>query len=207
MGKTEQPSDRRNWWFRLWQPGNKWLLGFPVGAILVFIAGAVTLIGSQVALHVMNTEQFCTGSCHSMVFPTEEWRDSPHYKNASGVRAACPDCHVPRIYPEKLIVKTRAGFVDIYNEILGTISTREKYDANRARLAEHVWDYMKKTDSRECRVCHNEEYFLLANQEEKAAKAHVTGPLEGKTCIDCHKGIAHKTPDEIIEEQQSLSAR
>ena len=207
MGETKQPTGGQSWWARLWRPGNKWLLGFPIGAILVFFAGAITLIGSQVALHVMNTEEFCTGTCHSMKFPTEEWRDSPHYKNASGVRAACPDCHVPRIYPEKLIVKTRAGFVDIYHEILGTISTREKFNANRAELAEHVWDYMKKTDSRECRVCHDEEHFLLADQGEKAAKAHVTGPLEGKTCIDCHKGIAHKTPDEIVEEQQAATVR
>ncbi len=74
-------------------------------------------------------------------------------------------------------------------------------------MAEHVWDYMEKTDSRECRNCHSEEAFVLEEQAEKAAKAHVTGPEEGKTCIDCHKGIAHKTPDEIAEEQQSPSAR
>jgi cytochrome c-type protein NapC len=203
MGETKQPTERRSWWDRLWKPGNKWLLGFPVGAILVFIAGAITLIGSQVALHVMNTEQFCSNTCHSMEYPLSEWRDSPHYRNTSGVRATCPDCHVPRIYPEKLIVKTRAGFVDIYHTLKGTISTREKFNANRARLAQHVWDYMKKTDSRECRNCHDEEHFVLKDQEEKAAKAHVTGPLEGKTCIDCHKGIAHKTPDEVLEEQQA----
>jgi cytochrome c-type protein NapC len=207
VGETKQPSGRRSWWVRFWQPGNKWLLGFPVGAFVVFFAGAITLIGSQVALHLVNTEQFCTDACHSMVFPTEEWRNSPHYSNASGVRATCPDCHVPSSYPEKLIVKTRAGIVDFYNEVKGTMATREKYEANRARLAEHVWDYMEKTDSRECRNCHSEENFLLKDQEEKAAKAHITGPLEGKTCIDCHKGIAHKTPDEIAEEQQGLSAR
>ena len=207
MSENNEPSDKRSWWVRLWQPGNKWLLGFPVGAVLVFIAGAITLIVSQVALHVMNTEEFCANSCHSMSFPAEEWRDSPHYKNTSGVRATCPDCHVPRIYPEKLIVKTRAGFVDIYHTLKKTINTREKFNANRARLAQHVWDYMTKTDSRECRNCHDEEHFVLKDQERKAAKAHVTGPLEGKTCIDCHKGIAHKTPDEIPEEQQTALVR
>ena len=206
MGETNKPSDRRSWWVRLWQPGNKWLLGFPVGALVVFFAGAIAVIGSQVAIHESSTEQFCTSACHSMVFPADEWRDSPHYKNTSGVRATCADCHIPQTYPAKLIVKTRAGIVDVYNEIKGTIATREKFDANRARMAEDVWDYMKKTDSRECRNCHSEEHFLLKDQPEKAAKAHVTGPEEGKTCIDCHKGIAHKTPDEIAEEQQGDAA-
>jgi nitrate/TMAO reductase-like tetraheme cytochrome c subunit len=93
----------------------------------------------------------------------------------------------------------------MYHEFMGTISTREKYEAHRARMAEDVWAYMVKTDSRECRNCHSEEHFVLTDQPEKAAKAHVTGPEEGKTCIDCHKGIAHKTPDEIAEEQHTLS--
>jgi cytochrome c-type protein NapC len=98
------------------------------------------------------------------------------------------------------------GLSDIYHELMGTISTREKYEAHRARMAEDVWAYMVKTDSRECRSCHSEEHFVLTDQPEKAAKAHVTGPEEGKTCNDCHKGIAHKTPDEIAEEQQGAAA-
>ena len=208
MGNNEQPADRRNWWERLCRPGSKWLLGIPVGAFLLFLAGAIAVIGSEVAIHATGTEQFCTGACHSMqAFTAPEWRDSPHNKNAVGVRATCSDCHIPREYPLKLIVKTRSGLSDIYHELMGTISTREKYEAHRARMAEDVWAYMKKTDSRECRSCHSEDHFVLTDQSEKAAKAHVTGPLEGKTCIDCHKGIAHKTPDEIFEEQQGTKAR
>jgi nitrate/TMAO reductase-like tetraheme cytochrome c subunit len=207
MGKNKQPSERRGVWDRLCRPGSKWLLGIPVGAFLLFLAGAIAVIGSEVAIHATGTEQFCTGACHSMqAFTAPEWRDSPHNKNAVGVRATCSDCHIPREYPLKLIVKTRSGLSDIYHELMGTISTREKYEAHRARMAEDVWAYMKKTDSRECRSCHSEDHFVLTDQSEKAAKAHVTGPLEGKTCIDCHKGIAHKTPDEIFEEQQGTKA-
>ncbi len=73
-------------------------------------------------------------------------------------------------------------------------------------MAEDVWAYVKKTDSRECRNCHSEDHFVLEQQEGMASKAHVAGPLEGKTCIDCHKGIAHRTPDEITEERQSAPA-
>jgi cytochrome c-type protein NapC len=208
MGDTEQPAGKQSRWHRLWRPGSGWLLGIPVGAYLVFLAGVLATIGSQVMIHATGTEWFCTNACHSMqAFTTPEWRDSPHNKNTSGVRATCSDCHIPQGYPQKLIVKAESGLSDIYHELVGTISTREQYEASRARMAEDVWAYMEKTDSRECRNCHDAEHFVLAEQGEKAAKAHVTGPLEGKTCIDCHKGIAHKTPDEVVEDRQVGSAR
>ena len=47
------------------------------------------------ALELTNTEKFCTG-CHEMrdnVFA--ELKTTIHYTNRSGVRASCPDCHVP----------------------------------------------------------------------------------------------------------------
>jgi cytochrome c-type protein NapC len=65
---------------------------------------------------------------------------------------------------------------------------------------------MKANDSRECRSCHTPELFEVARQDERAARAHQQGFAEGKTCIDCHKGIAHKTPDEVAEELASVSA-
>jgi nitrate/TMAO reductase-like tetraheme cytochrome c subunit len=206
MAEKKQPADKRNWWDRLWGQGGFRLLGIPIGIFLVFLAGSITVIGSDVAIHATGSEEFCTSACHSMeAFTAPEWRDSPHYKNASGVRATCSDCHIPQVYPQKLIVKTRSGITDMYHEMKGTIATREKYEAHRARMAEEVWAYMTATDSRECRTCHSEEHFVLEDQGEEAAQAHVTGPLEGKTCIDCHKGIAHKTPDEIAEEQQGIA--
>jgi nitrate/TMAO reductase-like tetraheme cytochrome c subunit len=204
----QRPADRRSRWDRLWRQGGIRLLGIPLGAYLLFLAGSLTVIGSEIAIHATGSEQFCTSACHSMeAFTTPEWLDSPHNKNTSGVRATCSDCHIPQVYPQKLIVKTRSGINDIYHELMGTIDTREKYEAHRARMAEKVWAYMVATDSRECRNCHSEEHFVLENQEEEAAKAHITGPREGKTCIDCHKGIAHRTPDEIAEEQQGITAQ
>ena len=43
--------------------------------------------------HYTSTENFCT-SCHSMELVAVPYRDSSHYKPASGVRASCGDCHV-----------------------------------------------------------------------------------------------------------------
>lgn len=197
-------SGAKGWWRRLWRkPQSKWLLGIPLGAYLMFLVGASTVAGSQVAIHMTGTEEFCTTACHSMeAFTTPEWQDSIHYSNRSGVRATCADCHIPKVYPDKLIVKTKAGISDAYHTMMGTISTREKYEANRLRMAEQVWDYMRKVDSRECRNCHNADYFKLSNQDERAARAHQKGLSEGKTCIDCHKGIAHLTPDEVAENEE-----
>jgi cytochrome c-type protein NapC len=203
MSKQTDPNKKPSLWARVWRPpASRWLLGIPFGAYVVFVAGAVFVIGSQVAIHATGSEQFCTTACHSMeAFTAPEWQDSPHYENASGVRATCSDCHIPHEYPLKIWAKAKAGIKDAYHELKGTIGTREKYNEHRARMAEEVWAYMKATDSRECRNCHSEEHFDLNLQGEKALRAHLTSEDGSKTCIDCHKGIAHRTPDEFVEEE------
>ena len=60
-----------------------------------FVAGIVFWGAFNTGLEVTNTEAFCTG-CHEMsdnVF--QELKPTIHYTNRSGVRATCPDCHVP----------------------------------------------------------------------------------------------------------------
>jgi cytochrome c-type protein NapC len=69
-----------------------------------------------------------------------------------------------------------------------------KFEAKRLQLAQNVWRTMKKTDSRECRNCHGYDYMDLTRQGRRAFDQHVAGLDEGKTCIDCHKGIAHRPP-------------
>jgi cytochrome c-type protein NapC len=64
----------------------------------------------------------------------------------------------------------------------------------RHELAQHEWDRMKKTDSRECRNCHNYAYMDYTEQGDRPARMHPKAFDEGKTCIDCHKGIAHQLP-------------
>nr|VFJ44568.1 MAG: cytochrome c-type protein NapC [Candidatus Kentron sp. FW]VFJ54087.1 MAG: cytochrome c-type protein NapC [Candidatus Kentron sp. FW] len=56
---------------------------------------------------------------------------------------------------------------------------------------------MKETDSRECRGCHDYASMDHAKQEKISRKKHTSGPKAGKTCIDCHKGIAHKLPHDM----------
>ncbi|GAB2180447.1 hypothetical protein DLREEDagrD3_06700 [Denitratisoma sp. agr-D3] len=160
---------------------------------MAFVTGIVLWGGFNTVLEWTNREEFCI-SCHEMndnVF--QEYRNTIHYSNRSGVRATCPDCHVPKDWTHKMIRKIQASN-EVLHKILGSIDTPEKFNAKRLELAEHEWARMKKTDSRECRNCHNFEYFDYSEQGRRSAKMHQTGLNEGKTCIDCHKGIAHTLP-------------
>lgn len=52
----------------------------------------------------------------------------------------------------------------------------------------------KANNSQECRNCHNFADMDFTQQKEVAARMHAMAEKEGKTCIDCHKGIAHNLP-------------
>jgi nitrate/TMAO reductase-like tetraheme cytochrome c subunit len=54
---------------------------------------------------------------------------------------------------------------------------------------------MKANDSAECRHCHSVAAMDGARQNEVARAVHPAALKAGSTCIDCHKGIAHKLPD------------
>ncbi|MEN8175122.1 MAG: NapC/NirT family cytochrome c [Pseudomonadota bacterium] len=177
---------------RLRSPHVKWSLG---GILFVgFVAGIIFWGGFNTAMEMSNTEEFCI-SCHEMhdnVF--QEYKDTIHYSNASGVRATCPDCHVPKEWNHKVVRKIRATN-ELYHKALGSINTAEKFEAKRLELAQNVWRAMKATDSRECRNCHDFDSMDYTRQGRRAVRAHEEGLTTGETCIDCHKGIAHSLPD------------
>ena len=155
--------------------------------------GVVGWTGFNATMDVTNSLWFCT-SCHEMSVPFEEYKKSIHYSNPAGVRAICSDCHVPKDWSHKLVRKIQATN-ELWHKLRGTIDTPEKYEAHRLELARHVWDGMKQTDSRECRNCHSYDAMDFEHQKPKAAEQMRKGLEEGQTCIDCHKGIAHKLPD------------
>jgi len=180
----------------------KVLLGTTLGAALFFmITGVIFWGGFNTAMEVTNTLDFCI-SCHEMeenVF--REYQKTIHYTNRSGVRATCSDCHVPRPWIHKVIRKIEASN-EVFHKILGTIDTPEKFDEKRLHLAKNVWHAMKDTDSRECRNCHNFDSMKPEDQKKRSRKQHATAMVDGNTCIDCHKGIAHnKVHDQLSEEE------
>lgn len=188
----------KNTWNSLWVVSSKkWMLGLPVGAVVMFFVGIIAWNAFNTVLEATNTEEFCIG-CHEMKNTAyKEYKDTVHFKNNSGVKASCPDCHVPKPFIPKMLRKLAAS-KEVYSSFMGTIETPEKYDEHRLRMAQKVWKEMKDTDSRECRNCHNYEDMDLENQEKRARKKHDPKRIaeRGETCIDCHQGIAHVLPEE-----------
>lgn len=84
---------------------------------------------------------------------------------------------------------------ELYAKAFGLIDTPQKFEEHRLTMASNEWARMKANNSQECRNCHNFEYMDFTAQKTVAAKMHDKAITEGKTCIDCHKGIAHKLPD------------
>jgi cytochrome c-type protein NapC len=145
-----------------------------------------------------NTLEFCV-SCHEMRDTVyQEYKTSIHYSNRSGVRAICSDCHVPKDWGHKMLRKAKASF-EVWGKLTGSIDTPEKFEAKRITLATHEWERMKESDSRECRNCHNFEAMSADYQKKSNYARHMKAKDAGKTCIDCHKGIAHQLPKEYEE--------
>ena len=181
---------------RIWQGLKKPSVTYSLGILLVvgFVSGIIFWGGFNTAMEMTNNEEFCI-SCHEMEDNVyQEYKETIHYSNRTGVRATCPDCHVPKEWQHKVVRKIQASN-ELLHKALGTINTREKFEGKRLELAQHVWKAMKDTDSRECRNCHNFEFMDFTEQGRRAVKAHDKGISAGKTCIDCHKGIAHELPD------------
>jgi len=187
----------RQWLRRAWQGYRRLDAGHPLlAAVLLFAAGIVFWGGFNTAMELTNTETFCI-SCHEMrdnVY--QEYRQTIHYANRTGVRATCPDCHVPREWTHMFVRKVTATN-ELFHKIIGSIDTREKFLAKRLTLAGYVWDDMRATDSRECRNCHRFEYMALDKQQAASSRKHARARKEGLTCIDCHLGIAHRIAEDF----------
>lgn len=160
-----------------------------------FAAGVIFWGGFNTAMEFTNTEAFCTG-CHEMrdnVYP--ELAQTVHFTNRSGVRAICSDCHVPHAWTNKIARKMQAS-KEVWGKLFGTIDTRQEFLDKRLELAEHEWARLKANDSLECRNCHSAVAMDLTKQTPRASAIHTKYLLSGeRTCIDCHKGIAHQLPD------------
>jgi cytochrome c-type protein NapC len=180
-------------------PTSRYSVGFL--SIAGIVLGVLLWGGFNWSLEVTNTEEFCI-SCHEMEsYVYQEYKDTIHYTNRTGVRATCPDCHVPKEWGYKMVRKIRASN-ELWHKALGSISTPEKFEAKRLQMARHVWASMEKTDSRECRNCHDYESMDYFEQGRRGVDAHIEGFDEGKTCIECHRGVAHSLPA-LYEEDPS----
>ncbi len=196
----KRPSMIRRLWESMLKPSQ---LGLGVLLVVGITVGIMLWGAFNWSLELTNTEVFCI-SCHEMEQNVyQEYRDTIHFSNRSGVRATCPDCHVPNEWEHKIARKIQASN-EVLHKVLGSINTREKFENKRLELAMLEWVRMKKNDSRECRNCHDYDYMDFSEQGRRSSRIHEEGADAGKTCIDCHKGVAHELPlmdlDKVNEE-------
>ena len=181
-------------WLTFWRPATKISLG--VLTLGGFVAGIVFWGGFNTALEVTNTERFCI-SCHSMrdtVYP--ELQGTIHWENNAGVRATCPDCHVPHNWTDKIARKMQAS-KEVFGAIVGTIDTPEKFEAKRLELAQHEWKRFAANKSLECKSCHSYDSMKWDEMSPRAQVQMKQAAAKDQSCIDCHKGIAHHLPSNM----------
>ena len=170
-----------------------------------FFSGIFFWGGFNTGMEATNSLEFCIG-CHEMrdnVY--QEYKKTIHYTNRTGVRAICSDCHVPKDWTHKMIRKIQAS-KEVWGKITGVIDTPEKFEAKRLELAQHEWDRMKARDSIECRNCHDFKTMDPEKQKDRSVVKHEGAIEDGKTCIDCHKGIAHKPVHQLLEQEEAAKA-
>ena len=191
----------------MWKsPSNKWLLGIPLGGLIAFALGALALGTTNYVLHATSETDFCY-MCHSHeAFIKPEYEASSHFSNVSGVQAGCADCHLPQDEWFNYVWTKAVVSLDVFPELMGKLSTAEKYEEHRAEMAESVWREYKHNDSKYCRGCHNVAAMDLENQERRTARRHSQMVEKGETCIDCHYGIVHVAPENADEILESIAA-
>ncbi|KMV32169.1 pentaheme c-type cytochrome TorC [Photobacterium swingsii] len=178
-------------WMTFWRPAVHISLG--VLTLGGFIAGVIFWGGFNTALEHTNTEEFCIG-CHEMrdnVYV--ELQSTVHWSNHSGVRATCPDCHVPHNWTDKIARKMQAS-KEVFGAIFGTIDTREKFLEKRLELANHEWKRFAANGSMECKSCHNYDSMDWDLMSDRARSQMKQAAERDQSCLDCHKGIAHQLP-------------
>jgi cytochrome c-type protein NapC len=191
-----KPGAIKHLWTVLNRPSAKYSL---LALLFVgFVAGIIFWGAFNTGMEATNRLEFCIG-CHEMRDTVyQEYKETIHYQNRTGVRAICSDCHVPKDWTHKMLRKIQAS-QEVWGKITGYVDTPEKFEAHRMELATHEWARMKAAGSRECLNCHNFDAMSPELQKQTPYKKHMKAKAEGKTCIDCHKGIAHHLPKEYEE--------
>ncbi|MDO8933930.1 MAG: NapC/NirT family cytochrome c, partial [Rhodocyclaceae bacterium] len=203
---SEAASGKKGFMQRMLNPPNCSMLRM---IIVGTLGGIIIWGGLNTGMEWTNHTEFCT-SCHEMTIPYEELKKTVHYKNRSGTTVQCSDCHVassktPTDYIFKSIQKLMAAR-DVIGHIKGTVDTPEKFEEHRLTMAKRVWERMKDRDSKECRNCHDFKTMDPAKQKDRSVTKHEGAIEDGKTCIDCHKGIAHKPVHQQLDKTAAPQA-
>ena len=172
------------------KPSNR--IGLGVLVTLGFIAGAIAWQQFNNVMDATSTEEFCV-SCHSMETPLEELKQTVHWSNNSGVRATCPDCHLPHDKTAKYARKMQASR-EVLAELSGKYNEEGSFEEHRAEMTEREWARFAANGSKECKNCHSYDRMNFEKMSKAAQKAMKPAAERNQSCVDCHKGIAHHLP-------------
>jgi len=117
-----------------------------------------------------------------MVKPYEQYKESSHYKNKSGVVASCADCHLPPGSFNKWYTKITQGATDTFCHLI-----LKPEDIDHEEWKQKA---VKNINPNACRKCHKE---LLPPELPKggfiAHRAFLKG--DAKSCLECHTNLVH----------------
>ena len=174
--------------------GMKWF--FKKGTLLAVtfggIAGLLLALGAEEMDRFTSTDTFCT-SCHAMqtyIADAQTFKTSTHQTTASGVRAGCADCHIPKGLVLATYTHVVNGISDMWGEVSKDYDDPEVWNAEKTRLANATREWFRDNDSITCRECHEEVSIKPARQ--RGQKQHKEALESGVTCIDCHYNLVHE---------------
>ncbi|MBC8405757.1 MAG: NapC/NirT family cytochrome c [Rhodospirillales bacterium] len=168
-----------------------WAFAFVTGGL-----ASMAFLGTTfVFLDKSESLEYCI-SCHEMENNVyAEYKQTAHYTNRTGVQVVCADCHIPKTWFGRMYGKIGA-IHQLYHKIAGDVDTAGKFEAKRLELAETVWAEYEANGSQPCKNCHSFKAMDIHKQSEDARDA-MEGAMEvDMSCIECHKGIAHKLPED-----------
>ena len=172
------------------------VFGLGVLVLAGFVAGVVFWGGFNTALELTNTEKFCTG-CHEMrdnVFA--ELKSTIHFSNRSGVRASCPDCHVPHNWTDKIARKMQAS-KEVWGHLFGSIDTREKFNDQPARTGAARMGAVQgqRLAGMPQLPQLRSRWTSPSNRRAHRWRTSASCSLARRPASTRHKGIAHHLPD------------
>lgn len=174
--------------------------GVVVGFIVGGIGGLMLALGAEEMDRYTSTDAFCT-SCHltgEYISKSEAYLTSPHRTRASGVEPGCADCHIPKGLVPATWTHVIKGIQDLYGEVVYDYEDPAVWNAEKARMAYAVRDWMRANDSVTCRACHEED--SIQPVRKRGQRQHQEARETNMTCIDCHYNLVH----EEIEPRESF---
>mgnify|MGYP001571447582 CR=1 FL=1 len=132
--------------------------------------------------------------CH--MYPYEEFKKSPHYANATGIRPSCTACHEPHTFTQivryKFLYINKGGYGESpFHAISDSIRDKPEWEELRPRLAKKVREDMLKTNSQQCWDCHGVRYDARLKNLKQHKKAVEKKKVERLNCIECHYNLVH----------------